>query len=413
MIFSKEQGCMHILRESMEKAAMNNLIIFDLDGVITSEEAYWDSAGLTLHEMLYAPHYWNLADGKPYRPVTTAQESRHLSRATFPEHQILSFKARALNSNWDTCYAAISLHLIALLNQLPESRDLRPFQPWDASWLARLRDQIAQGGFAATWDIQAWHQAWSKHHPFDLPVFHNVTGLELFTHLGNYASQVLGYPVDSVFSRHQPFWRFCQDILQEWHLGEQLYIQTYHRLPMQSGKPGCIFFEQPLLPAERVCATLLALRKRGYILGIASGRVYQEAAQPLHRYELLDYFDEHHIATYDVVEDAEKQLRERGDHTLLSKPHAFQFMAAADHAQALAIVTGKTPGPFGVPLIAVGDSPSDILSGRSAGALTVAVLTGARTLEARELLLKSQPDFVISDMTQLPKLLTRIEDLLR
>ncbi len=36
------------------------LIIFDLDGVITSEEAYWDAAGLTLHEMLYSPHYWGL-----------------------------------------------------------------------------------------------------------------------------------------------------------------------------------------------------------------------------------------------------------------------------------------------------------------------------------------------------------------
>jgi phosphoglycolate phosphatase-like HAD superfamily hydrolase len=400
----------HLARTIVE-AAMNNLIIFDLDGVITSEEAYWDSAGLTLHEMLYAPHYWNLADGKPYRPVTTAQESRHLSRATFPETQILSFKARALNSNWDTCYATICLHLIALLSHLPASCDLRPFKPWDAAWLAALRDQITREDVAHAWDIQAVQWMWSKSHPFDLSVFHNTTGLELFTHLDTYASQVLGYSVEGVFSRHQPFWRFCQDMLQAWHLGEQLYTETYRHLPAQLGKPGCIFFEQPLLPVEQIRAALGALRERGYILGIASGRVYQEAAKPLQRYGLLDYFDGQHIATYDVVEAAEQALRESNVFLPLGKPHAFQFMAAADRTQALAIVTGKTPGPLDVPLIAVGDSTSDILSGRAAGALTVAVLTGARTQEARKLLLKSQPDFVIDDMTQLPELLTQIEGL--
>src|SRR5712691_2477196 len=38
--------------------ALKHLIIFDLDGVITSEEAYWDCGGLTLHELLYSPYYW-------------------------------------------------------------------------------------------------------------------------------------------------------------------------------------------------------------------------------------------------------------------------------------------------------------------------------------------------------------------
>lgn len=387
------------------------MIVFDLDGVITSEEAYWDSAGLTLHEMLYSPQYWDLASNQPYRPVTTAQESRHLSRATFPEAQILNLKARALNSNWDTCYATICLHLIALLSQLPESGDLRPFKPWDAAWLAALRDQIARDNLAHTWDIRGVQQAWSESHPFDLLVFSHTTGLELFTRLDAYASQVLGYTVENVFARHLPFWRFCQDMLQEWHLGEQLYTETYGHLPAQPGKPGCISFEQPLLPVEQIHAALKSLRERGYILGIASGRVYQEAAKPLQRYGLLDYFDGQHIATYDVVEAAEEALRKSNSFLPLGKPHAFQFMAAADRSWALAMVAGKTSCPLDFSFIAVGDSISDILSGHGAGALTVAVLTGARTLEARERLLGSQPDFVIGDMTHLPELLARIENL--
>ena len=104
---------------------MSNLVIFDLDGVITSEEAYWDAAGLTLHELWQSPLYWNVeqsvlnANGQ-YSPAVTAEESRALSRAMFPEADILALKARAINSNWDTCYAVVCLHLIELLLSVPD-----------------------------------------------------------------------------------------------------------------------------------------------------------------------------------------------------------------------------------------------------------------------------------------------------
>ncbi len=135
---------------------MSKLIIFDLDGVITSEEAYWDTAGLTLHELLYSPRYWNVGAGsKSYQPAATAEESRRISRAIFPESEILAFKARAINSNWDTCYASVCLHLIALLSMLPDITSLFPLQPWDAGWLAALRKQGAsfrRGG--CRWDVE-------------------------------------------------------------------------------------------------------------------------------------------------------------------------------------------------------------------------------------------------------------------
>ncbi len=57
----------------------------------------------------------------------------------------------------------------------------------------------------------------------------------------------------------------------------------------------------------------------------------------------------------------------------------------------------------------MGDSPSDILAGKAAGALTVAVLTGARTAEARQFLEQSRPDFILNDMTELPPLLEQLE----
>lgn len=390
---------------------LKNLIIFDLDGVITSEESYWDCAGLTLHELLYSPQYWDLANGGNYRPAATARESRTLSRETFPEWLILSFKARALNSNWDTCYAAVCLHLIDLLAHLPERAALLPLDPGSEQWMARLRGQVAASEVAQRWDIEQLHRSWRAQHPFDLPIFHGVTGLELFERMDAYASELLHMPVEGVFSRRKPFWRFCQDLFQEWLLGDALYTKTHKHPPSQAGKPGCIFFEEPLLPVEQLRATLEQLRVRGYILGVASGRVYQEAAKPLEKYDLLRYFDEQHMGTYDIVTRAEKELRAQNRATMLGKPHPFHFQAAVDYQQALVLAQNNEARPLETPFIAVGDSTSDILGGQAAGALTVAVLTGARSPEARELLLKSQPDFVIEDMTKLPELLEGIENL--
>lgn len=396
----------------MVETALEKIIVFDLDGVITSEEIYWDCAGLALHELLYSSRYWNLDGMSPYHPATNAQESRELSREVFPEWLILSFKARALNSNWDTCYAAVSLHLIDLLAQLPRSSELRPFKPWDTYWLVALREQITETNVVSHWNISALHDAWRKRHPFDSPVFSGAIGLELFERLDAYASQTLGYMTEGVFSRRNLFWSFCRDLLLEWLQGDELFSQMNGRPPAQLGKPGCIFFEEPLLPVEQVRVTLSTLYEHGYTLGIASGRFRWEAVKPLEKYELLQYFDDRHVATYDVVKQAEAELREQGCHVVLDKPHPFQFQAAATGLEiALRKAQNKVLEPLTIPsFIAVGDSTSDILSGRAAGAWTVAVLTGAPTPEARQLLLKSHPDFVISDMTTLPELLIQIEN---
>ena len=390
---------------------MKNLIIFDLDGVITSEEAYWDSAGLTLHELLSSPRYWNVTGETYYRPAASAQESRSLSRSTLPEWLILSFKARALNSNWDTCYAAVCLYLLDLLARLPERAPLLPLAPHDANWLALFRAQLAQANLAASWEPAQLLHRWRAQHPFEQPVFQGVTGLELFERLDAYASKVLNVEVAGVFSRSRPFWRFCQELFQEWLLGDTLFTKAHGHAPAQTGKPGCIFFEEPLLPLQAVRETLENLLKAGYTLGVASGRVYEEAAKPLENYDLLRYFDQQHLGTYDRVTRGEREVRARGVQTMLGKPHPFHFQAAVDWEQALRNVCCGTAEPLDVPFIAVGDSTSDILSGQAAGALTVAVLSGARSPEARELLLKSRPDFVIEDMTKLPALLTQLESL--
>jgi phosphoglycolate phosphatase-like HAD superfamily hydrolase len=390
------------------------LLIFDLDGVITSEEAYWDAAGLTLHELLYSPRYWNLDNNELdatglYHPATNAQESRRISRTVFPELEILALKARCINSNWDTSYVAACLHLINLLASLPDCSSLLPLQPWDERWNARFRVQRAKP-FAGVRGVP--ENLFCPFSPpqvdlsavFNDPLFNGCIGLELINRFDTFASKKLGCNIQNVFSRHSPFWQFCRNIFQEWYLGDALFKETYQLASSQPGKPGCIHFEKPLLPLEQIRDTLETLRKLGYVLGFATGREWQEAAYPLKMYGLLDYFDEQHLSTYDDVERAEAALRSHGDQTLLSKPNPFPFLIAANRDP---VATSNKPECF----VVIGDSTSDILGGRAAGAITIAVMTGARTAEARILLTHSNPDFIIEDITRLPDLWDHLDNL--
>jgi phosphoglycolate phosphatase-like HAD superfamily hydrolase len=379
---------------------LSNFIIFDLDGVITSEEAYWDTAGLVLHELLFSPRYWNIGGAQSYEPVQTAEESRRLSRRTFPEKVIVGFKARSVNSNWDTCYAGFCLYLIELLSLIParERAELFPLQPERADWIAAFRQRLTSVRVEEIGQVML--------RPLDTEVFQGINGVELLRRFNTLASEVLGQPVEDVFARYSPSWLFCQDRFQEWYLGEKLYTQSYGHAPAQPGKPGCIQFEEPLLPIEQIRATLEMLHKQGYQLGVATGRPGQEAIVPLKNYGIFHYFDEQHVVTDAEVVRAEERLRAQGIITSLIKPNPYPFLVAANP-----LYQPGEPLPPRGSFVVVGDTTSDIQGARAAGALSIAVLTGARTDEARRLLEQSHPHFIVDNMTRVPALMEYLDTL--
>jgi phosphoglycolate phosphatase-like HAD superfamily hydrolase len=407
-----------------EEVELSNIIVFDLDGVITSEEAYWITAGLVLHELLFSPRYWNIQQhcglegiGSAQGTIPTAptgiqghsglvgtgsaqgtiptdyrrpvpEEYEQVAHATLPKEVILKLKGRAINSNWDTCYVATCICLIDLLAKLPDCMDLLPLRPWAEDWMAAFRHALAQ----IPGPIEITPATFGR---LDEPFFEGIIGLELIDRLNGYASHVLGVQIEGVFARYSPSWMLCQDLFQQWyHVGQG------------TGERGVIHLERPLLPVETLRATLGAVRERGYKLGIATGRQSQEAVSPLKNYGLLEYFDESRITTHKEIALAEEALRERGEVISLVKPHPYQFLLAADPDY----LPGQPLPPRGS-FIVVGDTPSDVRGGRAANAITVAVLTGAHTAEARMLLEQSQPDFLIEDVTHVPALLDQIDDL--
>ncbi|GAC1684270.1 MAG: hypothetical protein NVS9B9_06260 [Ktedonobacteraceae bacterium] len=376
------------------------LIIFDLDGVITSEEAYWDTAGLVIHELLYSSRYWNIENmTTAYHPVAVADASRASSRSILPEAVIVGFKSRAINSNWDTCYCGFCLYLIHLLALVPYREALFPLRPADDDWIAAFRAQLATIGDKNIHDTQILDV-------INGPVFYGYSGLELIKRFDVYASQVLGIPVEDVFARYSPSWWFCEHLFQEWYLGDELYTRDYGHAPVQAGKRGCIHFEEPLLPVEYIRSTLEKLQQQGYTLGIATGRPGQEALVPLENYGLLSYFDTRHITTHDEIAKAETELAAQGKPTSLVKPHPYQFLLAADPEYVHSSYSQKLQS-----CLIVGDTPSDIQGGHTAGAITIAVLTGAKTPQARTILERSGPDFLIADVTHLPALVQEIDSL--
>jgi phosphoglycolate phosphatase-like HAD superfamily hydrolase len=382
-----------------ERDILSNLVVFDLDGVITSEEAYLVTAGLVLHEMLYSPRYWNVEGAQTYMPPDNADACVRLSHEVLPTSVMLGFKARSINSNWDTCYAAVCVCLVDLLTTIPDYSALLPLQPWDALWLKTFREMLMR--FSA--------KAARKHEPYRLlqePLFLDYVGLELFERLTTYTRELVGQSIDGVFARYSPFWLFCQNMFQETYLGDTLYTQEHRHAPAQAGKYGCIHMEQALLPVEKLSSTLQTLRDQDYTLGIATGRPGPEAIVPLQNYGLFEYFDPEHVMTHSEVAVAEEKLQSQDKPRSLVKPHPYQFLAAA--------YPGADPDqspPARGSFVVVGDTTSDVLGGRAAGALVIAVLTGARTAEARHLLEKSQPDFMVPDVTYVPDLLQRLDDL--
>ena len=379
---------------------MNNLIVFDLDGVITGEDAYWDTAGLVSHELLYSPLYWHIdTRAAAYQPVTSADESRRLSRDILPEAVIMRLKSRSVNSNWDTCYAGFCMYLIYLLSLLPDVTPLLPLRPSEHDWIAAFRAQLALLPERPMLDGRVFEA-------LDNVIFEGYNGLGLLRRFNAYASKVLDTSIENVFARYSPSWWFCERLFQEWYLGDKLYIEESGHSPAQTGKIGCIHFEQPLLPVPQLKATLETLRQQGYTFGIATGRPREEALLPLEHYDLLTYFDMQHITTHAEVAQAEAKASKKGSSVSLVKPHPYQFLLAA-HPSYEPDEEKQDVQPF----IVVGDTPSDVNGGHAAGAIVVAVKTGARTPQALTLLEQSTPDFLIEDVTKLPTLLETMDSL--
>ncbi|MGZ0053167.1 HAD family hydrolase [Brevibacillus gelatini] len=377
---------------------MIKTILFDVDGVLLSEERYFDASALTVWELLFSPGYVGL-QGDTFTPAPSEAIIRRVREQVFAHDEVLNFiKSRGINSNWDMVFLAFSYQLIRLVEvlkpQVPEAASLLTVQ--------LERPQLAQ--------LREWANAYAPDFQVDYAAFlpdfakSSAQKADMLLYLNELARERCGVET-AMFSPNCVLWQLVQETFQEWYLGDEQVAASIGRETMQPGKKGFLTDEIPIVPPEDMIGLFRTLKERGYTLGIGTGRPSIETHVPLRAMGLLEWFDPERVVTATHVLEAEANCP---DYVPLSKPHPYSYVKGL-----LGLTTPdrdvlQYPLPLtnGEELLIVGDSLADFLAARSIGCRFAATLTGLSGQEARSKFEEVQADYILDDVRCLLDILT-------
>lgn len=361
------------------------VLIFDLDGVITSEKKYWNTARLTVWEIISSHNYLGLSH---YFIEDSDLPSRlpQIGEQIIPSHFIYELKSRAINSNWDLTFFVVCLHLVGILSEFSQvhpgswseilSSDNIPIEEklQQIGKLLQGREYDAKISEAAI--ARFWQETRS------------LTGLAVLDHMTSFASQILRADLPSLESKAD-LWQLCYHNFQEWYEGRKGYT-----LPD----------DETVLDLTSIDAALKSLHNSGrYTLAIATGRPRIEVLQPLTALELLQYFDPKRIVTYDEVLDAESVMSHSHRSIKLGKPHPFVLLKALYPDESAEVLCAKKFQPVDHKYAAyIGDAASDVVAAKQAGCISIGVLTG---FAEGKILGDLGCDLILNSVLELPQLL--------
>lgn len=323
-------------------------LIFDMDGVITSEYIYWDTAALTVYELLYS---WE-AYGKQDIDREWCRKNVQILYDTIfcGGKTVQAVKRLGVNTNWDLTYLVFCV-----------SKYLDPeLTIFDASHF----ESVCM--FIENIEIQ----------PPELYV--GIEGL-----VATVIPRTPGY-----FKRSTgELWKDLQNRFRRWFLGDETLSGLKER-------------EEPILPLKEIREVLQTLKNEGFRLGIGTGRPREEILYPLQMWGLDKYFDPKLCATYDEVKQAE---RETGTEIPLAKPHPFVFLKAAfgERFSDEELCRGAVPPEMAGRCLVIGDAPSDLLAARAGGFPFAAVLTGIEGKGARTYFEENHADMIWNSILDL------------
>jgi phosphoglycolate phosphatase-like HAD superfamily hydrolase len=371
---------------------MFRTILFDVDGVLLSEERYFDASALTVWEMLYSPKYIGLA-GDAFEPAPEESVIRRVRAEVFDHDKVLNFiKTRGINANWDMVYLAFSYQLVRLLAELhkTKSEEVRGILTSQIHREAIARVKELAQGIDFTVDYAAFVADFEKS---------TAEKQALLLYLNDLVREKTGIET-TIFSRNSELWDLCQETFQEWYLGDRLVADSIGRAAYQKGKKGFLDDEIPIVEPAKMAEVLAELKSRGYELGIGTGRPRIETVEPLKAMGLLQYFNPNRVVTASDVLDAEKRYPDRAP---LAKPQPYCYIKGMlgmdchdDECFGLAL-----PIENGEEILVVGDSVADYMAARSIGCKFAATLTGLTGQEARAKFEELKADYILDDMTQI------------
>lgn len=319
-------------------------VIFDMDGVITSEQNYWNSAALTVWEYLK----WNNGEN-----IDTAEGMERLDeiRSTvFCNDELIGvLKGKGVNSNWDLGYVTV---LIA--------------------WICGGKNY--GGDFS---EVLEYAKMLSD----------NI--LDEYDVLAEKAAAQTGFDYDWM-RRNNLMWTTMQDIFQEWFLGDKLN----GRASVHGFKSGLLNREEPIVDKARLRELMrdLSVNRR---LCTGTGRPKTEMLCPLEDWGIKQYFAEDGLCNYNYVAAAEKRLG-----VTLTKPHPYMFLKAlygTDYDDER-LLNGDYDKSKTERTLIVGDAGADILAAKTMGADFCAVLTGINGVEARGYFEEMNAEYILDSV---------------
>lgn len=373
-------------------------VIFDVDGVLLSEERYFDVSALTVWEILYSKDYMGLpAESDDFVPdaITEGQIAACRARVWGNDRLLAWLKDRGINSNWDMVHARL-ITTFWLMAEVYRKRSggekisLTFSQPEDMKKAGLILMGLPVPG--ADDILQKWEEVVPKELQGE-DVIHQLAltmsdDFEASTHWAELRSD---------------FWKIHTEAFQAWYLGDDTYIILLHKAPYSGGKKGFLYNEVPLAPAESIRALFIELKRRGYELGVATGRAREEMEIPFKMFHWYEEFNPLYLATAtDAVEAAGLYHCPVPD-----KPHPFIFTCAIygrNRKSYKAYLEEKVKPDRSDQVIVCGDSYSDVLGSRSAGTSFIGILTGLEGKKAAPVFEKAGVPYV-DRITDIEKIL--------
>lgn len=353
---------------------MIKTILFDVDGVLLSEERYFDASGLTVWEMLISKNYLGIS---PYQFKTENNDAEiaEIRSRVFENDQVLTFlKSRGLNANWDMIYLTFSFQLIHLLSQIKETEFDR-INKW-------LKNEIDKETLVEIGNVLSNYKIVIEFDRF-IPDFQcsSETKQGLMNHLDVLAKDKLGIET-TIFNELGILWSVCEHVSQEWYVGDGNILASTGRPSVQLGKKGFLTSETTLGAPEEISRLFEYFNASGISIGIGTGRPALETFGPFQHLHWLQYFDALHIVTADEVLTAQREATES---ISLAKPHPFTYLMAltGKNHSAKECLKKRLPIENGDEILIVGDSLADLLAAQRMGCQFAAVLTGLSGKSAR------------------------------
>lgn len=377
--------------------AMPAMVLFDIDGVMLSEERYFDASALTVHELLYSPQYLGLPGGSPsFRPDPDEPSMRAIRQRVFADDAVLyAMKRIGINANWDMVYLQTAYQLLRLV------------RAWTAVVGVDAVQTVLRAATADGWTVETLRVVSAHVRQLDVPVdfaayeseFSGCTTKpQLFEELETALAHVV-CDKSLRFDTGRALWTLGQQTFQEWYLGDAYVPQT-----RQPGKHGFLLDEVPIIDPPAFGALLQRMQAAGVTLGIGTGRPSIETRVPLDALGWLQHFSLTRISTASDVLDAEHARPEAAP---LGKPNPFSYLRsylATDSVQTVLETPLPLPAEVAGSTLVIGDSVADLLAARALGCRFAAVLTGLEGEAARAQFEELGCDYIWSDVLNLVEL---------